>query len=206
MGKREIACNEQFLLFPQCFQLNQITVSPFDHFFDIISFFATELEEPTRGPWWPWIAHLSHFPHKMNSTFSFTIVPTCDPRAGASFDPRGIILIELIKVHKTMLHTKNQSFRPSRFREEEFWILPSLSYVQICDPMARPILTPRDIIWINLVEVNKEMLHTKYQSSMPSIFREEEFWRWASLFQCSNLWHPPPPPTAARTVFTPGIS
>ena len=35
--KGEIARNEQFLLFPQCFQLNQITVFPFVHNFDIIS-------------------------------------------------------------------------------------------------------------------------------------------------------------------------
>ena len=47
MGKKEIACKEQFLLFPQCFLLNQITVSPFVHIFDIIiSLFAAELEEP----------------------------------------------------------------------------------------------------------------------------------------------------------------
>ena len=37
-GKGEIARNEQFLLFPQCFLLNQIIVSPFVHIFDIISF------------------------------------------------------------------------------------------------------------------------------------------------------------------------
>ena len=49
MGKEEIACNEQFLLFPQCFLLNQIIVSPFVHIFYIISLFATELEEPTIG-------------------------------------------------------------------------------------------------------------------------------------------------------------
>ena len=36
VGKGEIALNEQFLLFPRCFQLNQITVSPFVHIFDII--------------------------------------------------------------------------------------------------------------------------------------------------------------------------
>ena len=36
VGKGEIARNEQFFLFPQCFQLNQITVS----------LFAVELEEP----------------------------------------------------------------------------------------------------------------------------------------------------------------
>ena len=31
------------------FQLNQITVSPFVHIFDIISLFAVELEEPNSG-------------------------------------------------------------------------------------------------------------------------------------------------------------
>ena len=49
MGKQEIAHNEQFLLFPQCFQLNQITVSQFVHIFDIIFLFAAELEEPKIG-------------------------------------------------------------------------------------------------------------------------------------------------------------
>ena len=36
---------------------------------------------------------LNHSPesHKMNSTYSITIVPTYDPRDGVSFDPRGII-------------------------------------------------------------------------------------------------------------------
>ena len=46
VGKGEFACNEQFLLFPQCFLLNQIIVSPFVHIFYIISFFAAESEEP----------------------------------------------------------------------------------------------------------------------------------------------------------------
>ena len=48
MGKEEIARNEQFLLFPQCFLLNQITV-PFVHIFDITSFCAAEFEEPENG-------------------------------------------------------------------------------------------------------------------------------------------------------------
>ena len=51
LGKGEIACNEQFLLFPQCFLLNQITVSPFVHIFDIISLFAAEFEKPKIGIW-----------------------------------------------------------------------------------------------------------------------------------------------------------
>ena len=49
MGKEEIACNEQFFLFPQCFLLNQKIVSPFVNIFDIISLVAAELEEPKIG-------------------------------------------------------------------------------------------------------------------------------------------------------------
>ena len=45
VGKEEIAGNEQFLLFPQCFLLKQKIVSPFCKIFDIISLFAAELEE-----------------------------------------------------------------------------------------------------------------------------------------------------------------
>ena len=49
VGKGEIARNERFVLFPQCFKHNQINVSPFVHIFDIISLFAVELEEPKIG-------------------------------------------------------------------------------------------------------------------------------------------------------------
>ena len=49
MGKEEIAHNEQFLLFPQCFLLNQKIISPFVYIYDIISLFAAELEEPKIG-------------------------------------------------------------------------------------------------------------------------------------------------------------
>ena len=49
VGKEEIARKEQFLLFPQCFLLNQITVFPCVHIFDIISFTAVDLEEPKTG-------------------------------------------------------------------------------------------------------------------------------------------------------------
>ena len=49
VGKGEIARNEQFLLFPQCFILNQITASPFVHIFHIISLFAADFKEPKIG-------------------------------------------------------------------------------------------------------------------------------------------------------------
>ena len=43
---------------------------------------------------------------------------------------------------------------------------------QTCDPQGGTSFDPRGIICTTLVE---EMLHTKYQSSAPSSFREEEF-------------------------------
>ena len=46
VGKEEIARNEQFLLFPQCFLRNQKIISPFVNIYDIISLFAAELEGP----------------------------------------------------------------------------------------------------------------------------------------------------------------
>ena len=49
VGKEEIARNEQFLLFPQCFLFNQKIVSPFVNISDIISLYAAELEEPKIG-------------------------------------------------------------------------------------------------------------------------------------------------------------
>ena len=49
VGKGDIARNERFLLFPQCFLLNQTVVSPFVHIFDIISLFAAECEKPKIG-------------------------------------------------------------------------------------------------------------------------------------------------------------
>ena len=46
VGKGEIARDEQFPLFLECFLLNQIIVSPFLHIFDIISLFVAEFEGP----------------------------------------------------------------------------------------------------------------------------------------------------------------
>ena len=51
LGKEENACKKQFLLFSQCFLLNQKIVSPFVNIYDIVSLFAAELEEPKIGRW-----------------------------------------------------------------------------------------------------------------------------------------------------------
>ena len=45
MGKEEIARDEQFLLFPECFLFSQKIVSPFVNIYGIISSFAAESEE-----------------------------------------------------------------------------------------------------------------------------------------------------------------
>ena len=58
VGKGEIARYEQFLLFPQCFLLNQILESPFVHNFDILSLFAAESEEPKIGISVKWLTQL----------------------------------------------------------------------------------------------------------------------------------------------------
>ena len=48
MGKEEIAFNEQFLLFPQCFLIRKLYPC-FVNIYDIMSLFAAELEEPKIG-------------------------------------------------------------------------------------------------------------------------------------------------------------
>ena len=49
VGKGVIDCNKQFLLFPQCYLLNQIIIFQIFHIFDIISLFAAKFEEPKIG-------------------------------------------------------------------------------------------------------------------------------------------------------------
>ena len=53
------------------------------------------------------------------------------------------------------------------------------SYVPTCDqlvtPGVGPVLTPRASYKQNLAEIHKEILNTKYQSSMPSSSSEKNF-------------------------------
>ena len=45
-GKEEISQDEQFLLFPQCFLLDQTTVSSFVNIYDIISYLLLNWKSP----------------------------------------------------------------------------------------------------------------------------------------------------------------
>ena len=49
VGKEEIACSEQFFPFPTIFSTPSDYCTLFDHIFDVIYFFATELEGPKIG-------------------------------------------------------------------------------------------------------------------------------------------------------------
>ena len=46
-----------------------------------------------------------------------------DPRAGAIFDPRGMIGRIYVEDHYTLQHTKYESFGPCGFREEDFFYI-----------------------------------------------------------------------------------
>ena len=76
-----------------------------------------------------------------------------------------------------------------------------VTIVPTCDLLGGASFDPRGNIWIKLIKAHKEMLYTKYESPTPSIFREEEFWSFPSLFLCSNWW-----PPMIGPVLTPGAS
>ena len=68
-----------------------------------------------------------------------------------------------------------KALRLSVSEKKNFEDGPLCSYVTTCDPRSGASFNPWGIIWTNLVEVHEEMLKTKYQSSTPSSFREEQF-------------------------------
>ena len=63
---------------------------------------------------------------------------------------------------------KALSLPVSEKKNFEFCLL--CSHVQNCDPWGGDSFDPRDIICTKLVEIHKEMLHNKHQSSTPSLF------------------------------------
>ena len=103
------------------------------------------------------------FPPQMNTTFFVPFVPTCDPRGGANFDPKGH---HMNKIDKGLQGDATyQKFKLYPFKFHIRRILKLVFFV----PMFR-FVTPRV-----LIKVHKEMLNTKYHNSKPSSFREEEF-------------------------------
>ena len=85
-----------------------------------------------------------------------------------------------------MLGCKYQSSMPPVSERKNFVVGLPCSYIPSCDPRRGQFLPQGH----HIIEIYKDMLYTKYPSSRPSSFREEEFWNFLSLFLCSNLWPP----------------
>ena len=109
------------------------------------------------------------------------------PMGEASFDPKGHHMDRIDKgLQGDAIHTKNLRSIPSSFRGEEFWSWSSLFPCSKLWPQGGVSFDLKGIIWIKLIKVHKEMLNTKYRSSNPSSFREEEFLKlvfFVPLFQ-----------------------
>ena len=83
-----------------------------------------------------------------------------------------------------MLNTKYQALILAVSEKKNFEVGFLCSYVPTCDPMGGASFDPMCIIWTNLVEVHKEMLNTKYQSSTPFSSEEQNF---EDGILCSNV-------------------
>ena len=68
-------------------------------------------------------------------------------------------------------------------REEVVW---TFSYIIQCKTVTPGAVNfnPRGIIWTTLVEDLRMMLYTKYESSGPCIFRQEDFWKLHFINLC----------------------
>ena len=60
------------------------------------------------------------FPMARHQTIFVPLVPTCDPRGGASFDSKGHNMNKIDKGLQGHATYKNLSSIPSSFREEKF--------------------------------------------------------------------------------------
>ena len=99
-----------------------------------------------------------------------------DPRGGAIFDPRGMVGRIYKEDHYTLLHTKYESSGPCGFGEEDFfYVFPLVSLWELMTPGGGAIFGPRGMVSRIYKENHYTLLHTKYESSGPCGFREEDF-------------------------------
>ena len=78
--------------------------------------------------------------------------------------------------HYTLLHTKYESSGPYGFGEEDFfYVFPIVSLWELMTPWGRAIFDPRGMLGRIYKEDHYTLLHTKYESSGPCGFGEEDF-------------------------------
>ena len=94
-----------------------------------------------------------------------------DPRGGAIFDPRGMNGRIYKEDNYTLPHTKYERYGPCGFEEEDF-------YMFFHDPPPTrgvPCMDPRVMVGRIYKEDHYTLLQTKYESSGPCGFGEEDF-------------------------------
>ena len=75
-----------------------------------------------------------------------------------------------------MLHTKYESSGPCSFEEEDFFLCFShCMSMGANDPRGAAIFDPRGMVGRIYKEDHYTLLHTKYESSRPCGFGEEDF-------------------------------
>ena len=91
-------------------------------------------------------------------------------------DPRGTVGRIYKEDHYTLLHTKYESSGPCGFGEEDFFLCFSHFKSMIAnDPRGGAIFDPRGTVGRIYIEDHYTLLHTKYESSGPCGFGEEDF-------------------------------
>ena len=88
--------------------------------------------------------------------------------------------------HYTLLHTKYESSGPYRFGEEYFLcFFPIVSLWELMTHWGRDIFDPRGMVGRIYKEDHYKLLNTKYESSGPCGFGEEDFFY---VFPIVGLW------------------
>ena len=93
----------------------------------------------------------------------------------ASLDPRGMAARIYEGDYLTLLNTKYLSSRPHGFREEDFLSFSHYKSMRANEPRGVASLDPRGMVGRIYVGDHLTLPHTKYLSSGPHGFREEDF-------------------------------
>ena len=103
------------------------------------------------------------------------------PWGGAHMDPRGTVSRIYEEDHYTLLHTKYESSGPCGFGEEDLFMFSHCKSMGANNPRGGVIFDPRAMVGRIYKEDHYTLLHTKYESSGPCGFREEDFFPMTPL-------------------------
>ena len=107
------------------------------------------------------------------------------PRGGAISDPRGMLGRIYVKLHITMLHTLFLNIEALAVVISEKKIFSCFSHCMSMganDPRGGAIFDPRGMVGWIYKEDHYTLLHTKYESSGPCGFGEEDFFMFFPLY------------------------